>query len=101
MWVDDDTGEWVRNTPSSIMDGALILPALLPIWNGFAILSRGRDNTSMGVPMPLKFRDIRDIIERMEWDDDSEAERLIAALDEEFLSAAYERIARQRETESR
>lgn len=47
-----------------MLDGCFLLPPLYGIWKSFQRLSRGRDYSSMGPPMPLKYRDIRDEAER-------------------------------------
>jgi hypothetical protein len=41
-----------------------------------------------GAPLPIKYRDMRDEIDRCPWEDKEEAEMLLAMLDDEFLQLA-------------
>jgi hypothetical protein len=85
----EDDGSWHPRTPLELRDGATLWFGCVPIWNAFNRLSRGRDYTSMGGPLPIKYRDLMDEVRRIKWRDDEEAESLIVAIDDVFLSIAH------------
>jgi hypothetical protein len=84
MWNLQDG--WKKGTPEIIREGIAVMPGLNPIVRSFNRLSRGRDYTMMGSPLPTKYRDMRDEIERLKWGDDDEAEFLLTRMDDEFMA---------------
>lgn len=71
-----------------ISDGAHVLPAAVPIWNAFSRLSRGRDYTAMGVPLPLRWRDILDASAKYcKGFDSTFAEDMLATMDDIYLAS--------------
>lgn len=81
---------WRKNTPAVVLAGCFLYPPLIPLWNAFARLARGRDyNLMSGDPMPLKYRDMRDAAERCNCSLPVETvEELLITLDEFVLERA-------------
>lgn len=72
--------------PKILVDHSWIYGPLQPVWDSFARLSRGRNYSGMGSPLPLTYRDIVDEVARCPWPHKGQLERWLIALDDEFLS---------------
>lgn len=85
---------WAEKTPDVILDGCALYPGLIPVWRAFVRLSKGRDHSMMGLPLPIKYRDMSDEVQRCAWPDKEELEELLRAMDDEFLELANEHAKR-------
>lgn len=71
--------------------GSWLYGPLVPVWNSFQRLSRGRPYTGMGHPLPIPYRDIADELRRCSWPYKTQLERWLLLLDSEFLELANEK----------
>ena len=80
---------WRDKTPAVVRDGFFILPPAMPVWQMFCRLSRGRNYTMHGAPLPLAYADVWNASERCKCELPADVlESLFIELDDILLSLA-------------
>lgn len=91
-----DSEGFTPEAPDVLLNQSWVYAPLLPVWASFQRLSRGRQFSSMGFPMPITYRDMLDECSRCPWPDKTQLEKWLTALDDEFLDLAQKQVEQKK-----
>lgn len=76
---------WRKGAPSAVTEGCFLFPPLVPVYQSFCRLSRGRGYLATGGLLPVSYRDLRDEVAECPWPNRAQTEAWLVALDDAFL----------------